>query len=208
MINFKRLGIVALVGGLGFGTAACTDYGYGYGGASLGYGLAYVGDPYYGGYGGGWDGWGGGYYGGGAWGWNNNFYYPGTGVYVYDRYRRPHRWNDAQRRYWQSRPGWNQPGARANWNDFRRDVRGERRDYRGDIRDNRRDFQNGTINREQYQQGRRDARRDYRQDVRQDYRDYRRDNRADGIRTPRANPGRFQPPRTRGGEARPNIRPR
>ena len=70
-MNWKRIGIVALLGGLGLGTAACTD-GYGYGGASLGYGSGYYADPYFadGGWGGGL-----GYYGGGAWGWNNGFYY-------------------------------------------------------------------------------------------------------------------------------------
>ena len=86
---------------------------------------------------------------GGTFGWYDNFYYPGTGVYVYDRFRRPYRWNDSQRRFWQSRPGWNQPGARANWNEFRRDYRAERRDLRGDLRENRRDFRNGEINRDQ-----------------------------------------------------------
>ena len=165
---FKRLGLISLLGGLAFGTAACTD-GYGYGGASLGYGSGYYADPYYadagwGGYGYGAPGYGGVGYGN-TFGWYNDFYYPGTGVYVYDRFRRPHRWNNAQQRYWQSRPGWNRPGARANWNDFRRDYRAERRDYRGDLRDNRRDYRNGTINREQFREGRRDARREFRRDV-------------------------------------------
>ncbi|MCC2979260.1 hypothetical protein [Sphingomonas sp. IC4-52] len=184
-MGFKRFSLIALISGLAFGTAACTD-GYGYGGASLGYGSAYYADPYYADAG--WGGYGPGY--GSTFGWYNDFYYPGTGVYVYDRFRRPHRWNDAQRRYWQGRPGWNQPGARANWNDFRRDYRAERRDLRRDLRENREDFRNGTINRDQFRQGRQDARRDFRRDVRQDWRELRRDNRADGVRTPGLNRGR------------------
>lgn len=198
-MNWKRFGLIAVLSGLGLGTAACTD-GYGYGGVGLGYGSAGYADPYYadpyyagGGYGVG------GY--GGSFGWYDNFYYPGTGVYVYDRNRRPSRWNDSHRRYWQGRPGWNRPGARANWNDFRRDYRNERRDLRGDLRDNRRDYRDGTINREQFRDGRRDARREFRRDVRQDYRDLRRSNRAEGVRTPRMNrsPGFDRNPGNRGG---------
>ena len=36
-------------------------------------------------------------------GWYDDYYYPGTGIYVYDSYRQPHAWNDRQRRYWTSR---------------------------------------------------------------------------------------------------------
>ena len=36
-------------------------------------------------------------------GWYGDYYYPGSGIYVYDRYRNRHRWNDDQRRYWQDR---------------------------------------------------------------------------------------------------------
>ena len=73
--------------GLGYG-GGYGDYGYGYG------------SPYYG-------------YGGSLrrlrrlrpaitarprrYGWYDNYYYPGTGIYVYDSYRRPHVWNDRQR---------------------------------------------------------------------------------------------------------------
>ena len=220
-MDWKRIGLIAMIGGIGMATAACTD-GYGYGGASLGYGSGYYADPYYGGgydagygYGGGY---GGGYAGyGGGFGWYNDFYYPGTGIYVYDRNRRPFRWNDTQRRYWQGRPGWNQRGARANWNGFRQDYRDERRDYRGDLRDNRQAYRNGTIDRGQFRDGRQDARREFRSDVRQDYRDYRRENRADGVRTPRATPNANRPNFSRpdfnrsgrSGEPRnTNVRPR
>ena len=30
-------------------------------------------------------------------GWYDDYYYPGTGIYVYDSYRRPRTWNDDQR---------------------------------------------------------------------------------------------------------------
>jgi hypothetical protein len=131
------------------GLSACaTPYGYGpygYGGASVGAGNGYY-DPYYGGYGYGAGypgyGYGAGYpgYGYGAgypgygyayapyWGWYDNFYYPGTGFYVYDSYRRPHRWTDAHRRYWTVRreravstSTTRQPVViRENWRDFDR----------------------------------------------------------------------------------------
>ena len=72
-------------------------YGAGYGspyGSGYGYGYGY---PYGSGYG---------YpYGSSYYGWNNGYYYPGTGYYVYDRNRRPHRWTDAQRRYWEQQRG-------------------------------------------------------------------------------------------------------
>ena len=46
------------------------------------------------------------------------------GYYVYDSYRRPHRWSDAQRRYWESRRQGTQTSRRGttgilqNWVDF------------------------------------------------------------------------------------------
>lgn len=87
------------------------DYGYGYPGygySGLGYGYGYGFDPY--------------------WGWNDGFYYPGTGYYVYDSYRRPYRWTDAQRRYWTIRrqralstsTTQKQVVIRDNWDDFKR----------------------------------------------------------------------------------------
>ena len=36
-------------------------------------------------------------------GWYDNYYYPGTGSYVYDSYRRPHVWSNSQQQYWTSR---------------------------------------------------------------------------------------------------------
>lgn len=186
----KRLALGGLALGMAAGLGACTN-GYGYGG-----GVGYASDGYYGGGYGGYDGFGGyGYggvgFGGGYYGWNNGFYYPGTGVYVYDRNRRPYRWNGTQQRYWQGRYSnylRNCQGAacrqdrgqiRSNWQDFRADVRQDRRDYRGDVRDARQDYRQGDINREQYRDQRQDARQDYRQDYRQERQQLNRQNRRD-----------------------------
>ena len=98
-----RIVAAGLIGAAALGLSACTD-GYGYSGVSLGYGSGYY-DDYYGG----------GYYGSPYWGWYGDYYYPGSGYYVYDRYRRPHRWSDSQRRYWE--------GRRHDWRGDRREVR-------------------------------------------------------------------------------------
>lgn len=120
-MKLKRALVAALAVGLGAGVAGCTD-GYGYGGLDVGYGAPYgYADDYYGGYGYGDYGYGYGGYGYGypaGYGWFGNYYYPGSGIYVYDRYRRPYRWNDQQRRYWQGRPGYGQGGRGPNWNGF------------------------------------------------------------------------------------------
>ena len=95
---------VATLGALALGGCAYDDYGYG-----GGYGYPYSGVSVGVGYGGGYDYYGSPYsaygYGGmySPFGWYDDFYYPGTGFYVYDSYRRPHRWNDYQRRYWTQR---------------------------------------------------------------------------------------------------------
>jgi hypothetical protein len=80
--------------------ASCTD-GYGRSGVSVGYNASW-GDPY--------------------WGWYDNYYYPGTGFYVYTTDRRRIRWNDAQRGYWEGRRGsWRGDRRwRSNWREFRR----------------------------------------------------------------------------------------
>lgn len=74
----------------GYGYGPYGGYGYGYDPYGYGYGYGY-GSPYYGGY-----------YGS-PFGWYDNYYYPGTGYYVYDTYRRPTVWTDSQRRYWTQR---------------------------------------------------------------------------------------------------------
>ena len=119
MFNLKTAAL-AIVAGVGL--SGCAYGPYGGLGVGVGYGNGYN-DPYYGGgyYGSGYgypygSGYGYGYpYGGGYgypygygssyYGWNNGYYYPGTGYYVYDQYRRPHRWTDAQRRYWERQRG-------------------------------------------------------------------------------------------------------
>lgn len=81
------------------GLSGCTTDGYGYGGVSMGYGSPYYGDPY--------------------WGWYDDYYYPGTGYYIYDRRGTRHRWNDRQRAYWEGRRG--HRSGRSNWSGYRRD---------------------------------------------------------------------------------------
>lgn len=136
-----RAAAIAVLATLGL-SACVTPYGYG--GVSVGGGNGYYGSDYGYGYGGGYPGYG---YGGGYpgygysagypgyglgyapyWGWYDDFYYPGTGYYVYDAYRQPHRWTDAQRRYWSDRrerasqttSAGQQVVIRENWNDFSR----------------------------------------------------------------------------------------
>ncbi|HVL77844.1 MAG TPA: hypothetical protein VM346_01000 [Sphingomicrobium sp.] len=109
---------LAAAGGLALGGCAYNGL---YGGASLGYGSAGYYDRYFDPY---HDPW---YRGASYWGWYDGFYYPGTGYYVYDRWRRPHVWNDLQRRYWsqrrehiRSRTG-ERFEPRENWSGFTRE---------------------------------------------------------------------------------------
>lgn len=109
-----RIPYVSLVaaGALALGGCAYGDLGYGFGGGYGGYGYGAYNSPYYG--------YSAPYYGAGApyFGWYDDYYYPGAGIYVYDSYRRPHRWNDRQRTYWSSRQT---SGARTmNWSGFGR----------------------------------------------------------------------------------------
>jgi len=134
VFNFKTaaLAIAAGVGlsGCAYGPYGGLGVGVGYG-SGYGYGYDDYYDPYYGGgyYGAGYNQYGYGY-GQPYYGWYDGYYYPGTGYYVYDRYRRPHRWSDTQRRYWE----WRQRGARTssgsttsrildNWADFQQGPR-------------------------------------------------------------------------------------
>ena len=103
-----RLAVLAAVSGLALsGCAYGFDDGYGgYGGLNVGYGYnsgyGYGYDPYGYGYGSPY-GYGYGDYGYSPFGWYNGFYYPGSGIYVYDRYRTRRVWSDDQRRYWEQR---------------------------------------------------------------------------------------------------------
>lgn len=90
------------------GLSACAD-DYGYGGVSVGYGAS-AWDPYYGGYS-----------ADPYWGWYGDYYYPGSGYYVYDRNNYRHRWNDQQRGYWQ--------GRSQQWRGAHREIRPMWRDY-------------------------------------------------------------------------------
>jgi hypothetical protein len=92
---------------LTLGGCAYGDVGYGGLGVGLAYGNGYYGNGYYGAGYGPYGGYGAypGYYGDQSayYGWYDNYYYPGTGSYVYDSYRRPHTWSDRQRTYWSTR---------------------------------------------------------------------------------------------------------
>ena len=115
----RRISAAALAAALGFAAGACTD-GYGYSGVSLGYSSGGYYDPYYS-------------YGPRSYfGWYGDYYYPGTGYYVYDRDRRPHRWNQGQRRYWYDRGRSWRGERRENWDGFTN--RGERRNWNRDGR--------------------------------------------------------------------------
>lgn len=86
-----RIRTAALTVAASIGLAACTTP-YGYGGVGVGYGSGY-GSYGYPAYGYGYEPY---------WGWYDGYYYPGTGYYVYDRYRRPYPW-DHYRDYWEGR---------------------------------------------------------------------------------------------------------
>jgi hypothetical protein len=101
----SRIRAAGLVIAASLGLSACmSPYGYSSVGVGIGSGYGSYGyDGYgYGGYGG--YGYPGGYgYGYPSYGWYDDFYYPGTGYYVYSRDGSRHRWTDSQRRYWESR---------------------------------------------------------------------------------------------------------
>jgi hypothetical protein len=96
--------LVPLAGAAALGGCVDDKYGaypydYGYGG--VGYSAAW-GDPY--------------------WGWYGDYYYPGTGIYIYDVHHRRMAWGDDQRRYWEGRrQSWHGPNGsvRTNWRGFR-----------------------------------------------------------------------------------------
>lgn len=180
----------AAIGALGL--AGCASYGP-YLGASIGVGSGYY-DPYYGrdysyGYGyGGYDP----YYGYGGYGsysrygppyggWYSGYYYPGSGVYVYDRERRRHRMSDAQRRYWERRriQRLSNPVVRQTIPSYQADRRRDRRDYRVERREVLGDLRRGQVTRE--------AGRAERQQERREHRREQRDSRSGGGRENRNN---------------------
>ena len=128
-MRILRLRSVAIILAAGVGLGGCATYSpFGYGsGVSVSYGNRGYYDPYYGGY----SRYGYSPYGYGAgygygyspyYGWHNGFYYPGSGYYVYDRFRRPRVLTDAERQYWSQRAS--QPGTTLsrklveNWSGF------------------------------------------------------------------------------------------
>lgn len=119
--------------GYGYGPRSSVSIGIGYGSPYGGYGYGGYGYPYGGYYGGGY-GYPYGGYGYGSYdpfGWYGNYYYPGVGTYVYDRYRTRHVWSNDQQRYWsQRRQQWqNRSGTTAgtheNWSGWDRSRSGE-----------------------------------------------------------------------------------
>lgn len=129
-----RLAIALAASALSLGACAYDTYGdpygYGYGpygGVSPGYYGGYGSYGYgYGGYGyGGYGPYGYGYGSYDPFGWYGDYYYPGVGIYVYDRGRNRHVWNDGQRRYWSNRTSnWQSRSGttrvRENWSGFNR----------------------------------------------------------------------------------------
>jgi hypothetical protein len=119
-----RFVAITLLSGLALSGCASDMYGNGYGYGAYGYGYPYGGYGYdygypYGGYGYGY----GGYYD--PFGWYGDFYYPGVGIFVYDRDRHRHQWTDDQRRFWENRRtqwqnhgGTTTMGSRGNWSGF------------------------------------------------------------------------------------------
>ena len=114
-------------GGYGYGSPYYGGYGYGspyYGRSGISLGVGY-GSGYYGGYG----------YGSPYYGWYDNYYYPGTGYYVYDTYSRPHVMTTTQRTYWASRsPALRTTGTRTtvrpNWSGFNKKAQAARQHAR------------------------------------------------------------------------------
>ena len=99
-MNRLRICAAALVATASIGLAGCVTDGYGGGYVTSGY-ASYGGDPYY--------------------GWYDDYYYPGSGYYIYDRGGRHHRWNDKHRRYWESRRDRNGAHRHSpeNWSRYR-----------------------------------------------------------------------------------------
>ena len=154
---------------VGVGTSYGSYGGYGYGPYG-GYGSGYGYGPYggYGTYPGYYGGFGAGSYSGGLgspYGWYNNYYYPGTGYYVYDTYRRPHVMTTTQRQYWSQRSPalgtsttTTTTRVKPNWSGFerRQAARVERQSVRSQRQSVREDRQTARERRQSVRQQRRD----------------------------------------------------
>lgn len=107
--SLSRALALGLAGAATLALGGCYQDGYGYGGVEVGAG--YYDSPYGGyGYGDAYEGgayYGGGYYGGGypAYGWFDGFYYPGSGIYIYDRGGHRRQMRDGDWRHWRSGGG-------------------------------------------------------------------------------------------------------
>src|SRR5688500_14324895 len=110
-----RIPALALAAAALGGCSTYGDYGYGHSSVSIGYGHGGYYDPYYTQYA-----------SNPYWGWYGDYYYPGSGIYVYDSYRRPYRWDDRQRIYWTQR---------RNYWQGRGDYREDRREFRDNWQD-------------------------------------------------------------------------
>ena len=124
-ISLLAAGALAL-GGCAYGDLGL-GFGAGYGGFGGYYGTGY-GYPYgpYGGYGT-YPGYYGGFGYGTPYGWYDNYYYPGSGLYVYDSYRHPYLMTSTQRSYWSRRArtlgtsgSTTTTASRENWSGFDR----------------------------------------------------------------------------------------
>lgn len=176
LTNARRRAVQLAALALGAATLSGCAYGYGdyggYGGVSVGVGNGFAGgfDPYcdsfsawdsfYGcdyGYGFGQIGFGGGYW--------DNFYYPGYGLWLFDRPGgRRFAMQDRHRQYWGQQRWQFQQQRRGNWQGYRDGRRDGRQDFRRERRDDRQDFRRERRDDWQdYGQGRRQDRRDWRQ---------------------------------------------
>jgi len=106
-----------MYGPYGYDAYGYSPYGYAYAPYGYGYGYPYGGYGYYGGY--------------DPFGWYGDFYYPGVGIFVYDRDRHRREWNGGEQRFWmnrrttwQSHGGTMTSGTRENWSGFNRGSRG------------------------------------------------------------------------------------
>jgi hypothetical protein len=154
-----RAAVLAAAAALGL--SACSTYdGYGYGGGYYrgGYALS-DGGPFY--------------------GWYDDYYYPGSGHYIYDRRGHRRAMNQAQRRYWLSRAQnrEDRQQIRQNYREFRSEQRGDRARFRAERQANREALRSGQIDRQQFRAERRSDRRAFRQERRSNARELRRENR-------------------------------
>ena len=106
MTTTRLLGAV-LAAAATLGLGGCTmydEYGYPSSTVSVGIGTGYgygYGDPYYDDY----------------YGWYDDYYYPGIGTYIYDRYGTRYTWPSRYRDYWSARSHRHRD-RRAHWDGY------------------------------------------------------------------------------------------